>query len=120
MFTFRVVIEDSISQKYIEWRIDNIVWNYDSCMKKWIKYTKIPPLLLEEFFDTCKPNKASCLWKAEDFQEVLTLDDILMFRNNYSCKALIYNISTGAYQWIEEFEQMETLPYTKVILRGSV
>jgi hypothetical protein len=120
MFTFRVVIEGSTFQNRIEWHIDNIVWNYDSCMRKWIKYTNIPPLLLEEFYDTCKPKKASCLWEGEDFQEVLALDDILMFRNNHGCKTLIYNISIGEHQWIEEFEQMKTLPSTKVILKANI
>jgi hypothetical protein len=104
MFIFRIKIEVSTCQIPIEWRINNIVWSYDSCMKKWIKFTNIPPLLLDKFYDTCKPSKASYILEGEDFQEVLALDDILMFRNNYSCKTLIYNISTSEHRWLEEFE----------------
>jgi hypothetical protein len=97
MFTFFRMIEYSTCGTHIEWRINNIVWNYDSCMKKWIKYTKIPPLLLDKFYDTYKPNKESYFRVGIDFQEVLAFDDILIFRNNYSCKALIYNISTSEH-----------------------
>lgn len=70
------------------------------------------------FIRLCESRIFKRAWRKNDYQEGHAYDGVLIFRNNFSLRVVMYNLFTGWYEWIPEPDDIR--PHPKMILDMSM